>query len=375
KSDPSEVQYGETKNYGLIASGTAFQGNGKLGAIHEVLLKELKPDTVYHYRVGGEGQWSGDYTFKTAPADLCKPVTFIALGDDRSDDSSGPNAKWGPILMQASDENPSFILNTGDLVKDGGEVDQWINWLEMSDPSPAQIPHMPVLGNHDDGPGEGDGANYNQIFNLPRNDVYNNEDFYFFTYGNIFVAGLSTQTFEEGNPPFSKQAEWLDKALTENPRMWKFVFFHHPNYTSYKDLFGLDLNHPPNEQTQNAALVPIFDKHHVDFVFSGHNHYYERFKPMKGGGGSNKGGDIVDSPDKGTQYIITGGAGALTYGLLNAVSLICAGTYASTKCAGEHHYVKITVENTKITLTVQATAAQLLGTDPKNSKVIETVSP
>jgi hypothetical protein len=36
--------------------------------IHEVHVCGLRPDTTYHYRVGGEGHWSAVQRFKTAPA-------------------------------------------------------------------------------------------------------------------------------------------------------------------------------------------------------------------------------------------------------------------------------------------------------------------
>jgi hypothetical protein len=62
-----------------------------------------------------------------------------------------------------------------------------------------------------------------------------------------------------------------------------------------------------------AQLAPIFDKYHVDMVFNGHDHEYERSKPLKAG--SNPGGDPVvgTTAADGTTYVICAGAGADPY--------------------------------------------------------------
>jgi uncharacterized protein (TIGR03382 family) len=225
---------------------------------------------------------------------------------------------------------------------------------------------MPTIGNHDDGPVDGDGAVYNQVFHLPRNTVTNTEDFYWFTAGNAIVVSLSSQTYEGGG--MGSQAAWLDQVLTDNPRLWKFVFFHHPVYTSSSLLGLLDVSHPPNEVDQNAALTPVFDKHHVDFVFYGHNHFYERFQPMRGNGGDEE-GIPVDDPEDGTYYVVSGGGGALTYNI--AIGLFCGGAKGSAKCSGSHHFVRIEIERNRLKYTARATAQQLLNDNPGNSKDIE----
>lgn len=360
----SIVEYGPTTAYGQTVTGTATNRGSTLGTVHEVNLTGLTPNTVYHYRVGGPGAWSQDFAFRTAHADQCTPFTVVAMGDDRSDDDSGPSPRWNPILKESLTTNPLMLLNTGDLVREGKEAKQWANWMRASDPHLATTAHLPTMGNHDDGPGEGDGALYNQLFHLPRNEVTGTEDYYYVTAGNLIVVSLSTMEFMGGTRPFSDQAAWLDKVLTENPRMWKIVFFHHPIHTSVAGIFGKDLSHPPDEQGQNAALIPVFDKHHVDFVFYGHNHWYERFRPMRNG-------TVAENPKEGTWYAVTGGAGAMTYGLLNAIKLFCPGAEGSSVCAGDHHYVELAFDGNVATYTARATATQLLTTDEGNRKVLD----
>ncbi|MBM4371350.1 MAG: metallophosphoesterase family protein, partial [Deltaproteobacteria bacterium] len=342
--DPSVVRYGTDGDLDQEATGTVFQGNEGLGAIHVVELTELTPDTSYTYQAGGPGAWSATYGFRTAPDQPCTPVHFVAFGDNRPDVDWLPQIHWNPILSEAAGALPLFLLHTGDIVKDGGDTGQWNTFFESSGDYLANTPFMASIGNHDDGPGDGDSANYNQLLAYPRNTVTQTEDFYFVTTPDLIVVSLSSQTFQGGSKPFQDQADWLDQVLTENPRPWKVVQLHHPPFTSHRnfDLYFWDFefNHPPNEQDQNPALVPVFDKHHVDLVLSGHNHYYERFAPLKGGPDPAE-GVLAQGFHDGTVYVITGGAGAFVYdefdvfGVeLDLISWICGDAAGSTKCSG-----------------------------------------
>jgi len=368
-ANPSFVEYGRTPAFGDTAQGSVAGVPGGLRAHHEVDLEGLDPGAMYYYRVGGEGDWSNTFTFNTAPEEPCAPFSFVAMGDGRSDDGFGPSRRWSSILSEAFAHDPAFIVNTGDLVKDGAEVDQWENLLVASDDAHPFTPHMPCIGNHDDDKTEGEGALYNQLFAIPRNSETGTEDFYYFLYSNLIVVSLSTQTFMGGDSQFQIQADWLDRVLTEHPKTWKVVFFHHPPYTG--SAFGA--THPPNEKDQNAALVPIFDKHHVDIVLSGHNHWYQRFEPMCCGGGQDS-GRIVGSYDQGTLYVITGGAGSITLEIpfieSTLPALLCMEP-GSLVCSGKHHYMLFKVDGTELHAEVWATAAQNFDVNQGNIEIID----
>jgi len=378
--DASDVEFGLAANaLTSKASGTSFTAKGSLGVVHEVTLSNLTPWTTYHYHVGGADAWSPTYTFRTGPASPCTPFSFIAGGDHRSDDEAGPNPKWKSILEQMTVNAPAFLLESGDLVKDGTKYPQWAAHMTMAEARTPSYPLMPAIGNHDDDNVEGSNAAYNQLFALPKNSATGSEDFYYFTYGNTIVVALSTQTAK--NDAFATQAKWLDEVLAAHPDMtWRFVYYHHPSYTSYIDLKLIDLNHPPDEQMQNAALLPVFDKHHVDIVFAGHNHFYERFAPIKGG-------VVQSTPEQGTIYITSGGTGALTYDTIDIIGfkiepmkVICGdGIFGvgsgkakgSQICSGKHHYVEVTIDDNILEAKVISTAAQNLSTENANVGVID----
>ena len=71
-----------------------------------------------------------------------------------------------------------------------------------------------------------------------------------------------------------EQIEWLDKELSGSGSEWKIAFFHHPLYSSGE-------KHGPDEEPRKI-VEPLFIKHNVTVVFTGHEHFYERLKPQKG---------------------------------------------------------------------------------------------
>src|SRR5262245_11471034 len=99
-----------------------------------------------------------------------------------------------------------------------------------------------------------------------------------------------------------KQLEWLEKELTASGSDWKICFFHHPLYSS-GGAHGSDVQ-------LRQQLEPLFLKHGVDVVLSGHEHFYERIKPQKG-----------------IYYFTSGGAAKLREGDVNTRSELTAKSF------------------------------------------------
>ena len=78
----------------------------------------------------------------------------------------------------------------------------------------------------------------------------------------------------ESTYPVPEQLDWLEKELASSGSRWKIAFFHHPLYSS-GDRHGSDTR-------LRAVLEPLFLKHNVSLVLTGHDHFYERVNPQKG---------------------------------------------------------------------------------------------
>jgi 3',5'-cyclic AMP phosphodiesterase CpdA len=90
-----------------------------------------------------------------------------------------------------------------------------------------------------------------------------------------------------------EQIEWLQKELEGSREDWKIAYFHHPLYSS-GGRHGSDVQ-------LREVLEPLFLKHNVSVVLTGHDHFYERVKPQQGivyfvvgAGGKLRSGNIAD---------------------------------------------------------------------------------
>lgn len=70
------------------------------------------------------------------------------------------------------------------------------------------------------------------------------------------------------------QTRWIESELRKSGEKWKIAFMHHPPYSS-GDKHGSD-------EAIRKTLEPLFIKHNVSAVFTGHDHFYERVKPQNG---------------------------------------------------------------------------------------------
>jgi hypothetical protein len=252
--------------------------------------------------------------------------------------------------MKVATYKPAFLLHGGDLVPDGRRPRQWVHLLKTSTVISGSLPIMPCMGNHDDGPGEGERAYYNRLFHLPRADRAlggsGTEDFYAFRYGHALFAMLSTETFvggKRGSPSrFAAQAAWLDRVLERTTALWKIVVLHRPIYTRPPP-FG----HPPDEAGQNRAFVPVLQRRRVDLVLAAHNHFYERFAASRCPEGRFlQPCPSADGPDghNGTVHVTSGGGGAWVIPI--------AGRTDRTRpaAATKHHFVILDIADHRLTL-------------------------
>jgi hypothetical protein len=126
----------------------------------------------------------------------------------------------------------------------------------------------------------------------------------------VFVLDSNTLNTSQSKLPIWRedkaQVEWLDLALGASRARWKVVMMHHPPQsptTGAKYFFFVPLGEGrAREYKLDQQLGPILQRHGVDVVMTGHNHFYARMVPQKGiryfvsGGGGRKVYPFVESP-------------------------------------------------------------------------------
>lgn len=231
---------------------------------HTVVLKALRPGTLYQYSVGDgtQGGWTEPAEFTTAP-NGAEPFAFVYMGD-----AQNGLDKWGRLLNTAYQARPdaAFYLMAGDLVNRGAERWDWDAFFQYSSGVFDRRTLVPVIGNHEcqaGGP-----RLYLAQFTLPKNGPakVTSERAYSFDYSNAKFIIL------DSNLEPATQTDWLEKQLRNTKAKWKFVAYHHPAYSSG--------GNRDNESVRNS-WTPIFDKYHVDLALQGHDHAYLRTYPMR----------------------------------------------------------------------------------------------
>lgn len=321
-----EVRYGPVDGE-LSGKQPARSRRYKQGYLHHARITGLSPATRYAYRCGSAGALSRRYTFRTAPAPgpLDKPLRFVALGDSRTNDVARRQ-----VVAAAVKAKPTFILHTGDLVSNGHSQRQWDRWFATMQPLAAKAPLLVAIGNHEDNSRE-----YYAQLAMPTHNTtargYNPESFYSIDIGPLHVVTLST---EPVGPPAGSQVRWLVRDLAkarQNPATrWIIAMGHRPPVSC-----GRHGDHRPAKR----AWTRIFERYGVDLTLWGHDHNYQRSKPLRGDAPVADGKGPVMS-GAGVTYIVTGGAGAPLYSARKDPRM------AATRKA--YHYLDITVTDQRL---------------------------
>ncbi|MEZ4265570.1 MAG: metallophosphoesterase family protein [Myxococcota bacterium] len=294
------VTEGEGKIYREALAG--FETGEIDFVIWTVELTGLVPDTEYTYRVGTWEEFdakTGEFkspdltdarTFKTGiTKGERKPFEMVMAGDSR-----GGMEEIRANIHHINDNDARLWVFNGDMTNGGAQV-EWDDWQDAMSPVLTSRVLMPVHGNHEI---------FANIFyeqyalpqepGLPEDLV---EHAWSLDFANVHLVGLDSNV----EARIKDQIDWLDADLAaarKDPDIdWIFVMMHHGVYSAS--------NHG-STMTVQEHWVPIFERHNVDLVFSGHDHNYERTHPLRG--------DKVVEPKDGIVYVVAGGFFSPGYG-------------------------------------------------------------
>ena len=315
---------------------------------HEVELSGLLPGMPYLYRVSQGGD-TFDSAFDTAPSEMLTPIRVLVWADTETELAShGTLGSGAPStamdqnegimagVLAASNIDPDLILIAGDIVEQGGRLEDWdelfrkvndrtSSFYGATGPLASRIPILAAAGNHD---------YYGFGYNQPNSESYGiskftthfanapntastlivdsawpseidpairaaqNERYYAVKYGPAtFIAiDVNNQSPEDsmfdtnwsmvgeedtggGNAPDwlpqSRQHQWLEEQLAKAQveSLFTFVFWHHSPFS------GGGHNLPPVIDGLSGVPTRLLDKllhqYRVTAVFTGHEELVE----------------------------------------------------------------------------------------------------
>lgn len=271
-----------------LTYATGSQVTTEYGADHQhkITLTGLTPGTKYFYKVTIDNSELKKGDFITGVADNEAVVSFYTYGDTRTYPVNHDAVARKILDEIASDpQSQSLMMFNGDFVQYGNTEESWTN--EFFDPQYtniqeliSRIPYLTTMGNH-----EGQGLLFGKYYPYPQ--FVSGRYYYSFDYGPVHFAIIDQYT---PYTPGSTQYAWLENDLATSAKPWKIIMDHEPGWSAYPLTGG----HSNNITVQNY-IQPLCLKYGVQFVFSGHNHYYSRA--------------VVNN----VMHITTGGGGAPLY--------------------------------------------------------------
>jgi len=214
-------------------------------------------------------------------AQLGTPVRILAIGDFGVGGQT--QRQFGAAVRRYEDRHGADLLVTlgdNDYTKSPSSFRR--NWQESFGWARAEgIRVAGVLGNHD--VRVQNGRYEFGTLDMPRR-------YYRLRLRQVELFLLDSNDVDDA------QTTWLRRSLARSTARWKIAVFHHPAFSCGK--YG-------SHDEIVSTWVPLFERHRVRLILSGHDHNYQRFAPRNG-----------------VRYVVHGGGGRGLYRVRN-----CPSTY------------------------------------------------
>jgi hypothetical protein len=290
----------------------AHEEKGERRFNYVATLTGLQLDKRYHYRVRMNGEKLLEGYFTTRKPRGVK-ARFVAFGDNSCGEISDH-----AIAYHAYQARPDFVMNTGDNVYSNGLDGEYAHYFfpvynadtagpRTGSPLLRSVPYYSVIANHDltgndanhrpvvDFSRHVDGGAYYTNFHFPLNGPaptyptpavgdaepvahfkacagprYPGMANYSYDYGDAHFLCLDSNVYMD--PTDTTLQAWIAKDLASTNAVWKIVVYHHP-------AFNVGAEHYTAQHMR--VLSPQFEQHGVDVVLSGHEHNYQRTRPLR----------------------------------------------------------------------------------------------
>jgi len=279
----SEVLNGDFPNgatsYSAVVAANTVNGGFNAHAI----LNQLKENTEYSYRVGGDGAWSATYAFKTRKFD--GNFDFLFFGDPQigsSGNVSKDQAGWADTLKVAVGANPDaeLLVSGGDQVETAGTEAHWTAFLAPNEL--RAYPWVATIGNHDVGSRAYEQhlwtPNTNRSPSLYRSGSLTTQSGgdYWFIYKGVLFIDLNSNAYatsaQAGADADVAHIGFITDVVQQHRADAKYIVlvYHHSIYSP------ADHANDTDNQKRRRDFPQAFSGLGVDLVLQGHDHSYTR---------------------------------------------------------------------------------------------------
>ncbi len=362
----SKIRFGQSPDaLDQTAEGFSYalQAGANVVRFHEVHVCGLEQGRTYYYQVGGGAPgsevWSPVHSTTTAPATGDGPVKIGLAGDTRDALGRSELPVWRAIASRYKAAAIPLALFSGDMILVGLDQGMWDTWSKAAEDVAPSTFFALAPGNH-----ENEQPQFFAHAIMPGANSKNAERYSSFDYGPVHVVmiddypGVVSSSIDDTGHRDELLA-WLDadlgKANANRAKVpWIVTFHHHPAYSDTTNEGRAD-----EAQHVRDALLPLYEKHGVDLDLAGHDHFYERFKPLKGG--------VEDA--SGTTYVVCGAGGAPAY-RIKADRPLSAQALEYDPDKGEGYYGIATADATSFKVTFRKLVVGT-GASPEDDPVVD----
>jgi hypothetical protein len=351
----SELQDGAfpsgASSYAAVVAANTVNG----GFNGHAILDDLKENTAYSYRVGGDGGWSETYAFKTRT--FKGNFDFLFFGDPQIGSSGNvpkDQAGWEDTLEVALAANPDaeLLVSGGDQVETAGVETQWTAFLAPD--GLRAVPWVATIGNHDVG-----SRAYEQHLWTPNTDrspsLYRSGSRtnmsggdYWFMYKNVLFIDLNSNAYatsgQAGVDADEAHIGFITNVVQQHGAEAKYtvLVYHHSIYSPANHANDGD------NQKRRQDFPAAFSRLGVDLVLQGHDHSYSRSYLIDSGVKQNAdeqpGATSVFQGPGGVIYVTANSASGSKYYALSAPDITKDPNYGPDPLNPDNHWAN-SVEN------------------------------
>lgn len=227
-------------------------------------------------------RWTEDFLPGTAPTDVLESeawtvtddsVVFAAVGDTGTGGRNQMDVAQAMVDAYAATPY-GFVVHVGDISYRGSILDRWEDvWVRpYKSLFDAGVRFEVALGNHE--LEEGQSEETLQWIEARLQQLGYAETYRVVPYGPVDFFFLDSSTPLVTGERSGEQLAWLEDELAASTARWKVAVMHHAPYSS-------SAKRGSNVELREV-VEPLFIKHGVQLVLTGHDHLYERTHPQSG---------------------------------------------------------------------------------------------